>query len=266
MLIYTRMLMIKIHKQTAALQSSQSAMRSERAFHSNKLQLDDKIACNDFVTLHRVEAHVNKQQILGTKLVVSGQEELLPKTLSVYLSQRFDPIGLKVHRWERLSLREWSADLRVGPVVVRCWSDKGKAVYRTLSRRQGMCLFSTFKDHRFLRRRITFMISGIVRAPKISITCNMTVCGILQITSPACSACQKGDWLLLRKLLEKGKVRISDSTGYGDTLLHVCPLSRIFVCRCRPQEQIAARSNHCDLVSGLLQEGARVDAENDFGE
>ena len=162
--------------------------------------------------------------MLGTKFAVSKQETLLPKALGAYLSQQFDPVGLQVQHWGTIRLREWSADLRVGPAVVRCWSEKGKAVYKAVSWKKGICFSSTFREHRIFSRRITVMISGIVRAPKLSVTCHLSMCSMLQIMGPAYMACQKGDWPLLRRLLENGNVKISDTTGYGDTLLHVCSL------------------------------------------
>ena len=223
---------MRIHSQTAEPQPSLPAIYPELAVHSNEHSVASRDACDSFVTLRRIKSYANKQQMLGGRFAMSKQETPLPKALSVYLSQRLDPVGLKVQRWVTISLREWSADLRVGPAIVRCWSENGKAIYKTVSRRKGICLSSTVRAHCLFSRRITLMISGIVRVPKLCITCSLTVCGMLQITSPAYAACHKGDWRLLRKLLGNGKVKITDTTAYGDTLLHVCAFLSIRLSRC----------------------------------
>lgn len=217
---------MKIHDQNAALLSAPPppAICPERTIHYDKIQSDSENVCNDFAALHRIETHTNEQQMYDTKFVVSDRETRLPKALGIYLSQRFDPIGLRVWHWGERSFWKWSIDLRVGPAIVRCWSGKGRPVYKTVSWKEGICLFSTLRDHRLFSKRMTLMISGIVRAPKISITCNITICGMLQVAGPAYLACKRGDWPLLRKMLGNGEVKISDSTGYGETLLHVCLL------------------------------------------
>lgn len=230
-LTYTRELMIRIHNQTAAPQPSSPVPCPERVFYTKQLQLDYKDSNNHFLPSHGVEAHTNKQQIFGTKCVVSDGETLLPAALRAYLSQRVDAVGLKVQHWAIVSPRKWSADLRVGPAVVIRWSEKGKPIYKTVPWRKGICLSSTFRDQQWFSKRLTLTVFGIIQAPKVNITWNLTFRSIFQITNPAYSACLKGDWELLRTLLKNGKVGISDSTGYGDTLLHVCPLPSIFIRR-----------------------------------
>lgn len=216
--------MIRIHNQTTPLHSSLPTICPECAISSRELQLDGRDTCNNFAASRRPEVYTDIQHIFGTKLSVSVQETSLPKALGIHLSQTSDPTGLKVKRWGIISVRAWSVDLRIGPAIVRYWSATGKPVYKTTSWKQGICLSSNLKDYRLFSRRITLTIFGIVRAPKISITCNLSICGMLRVNNPAYLACQKGDWLLLRNLLQNGKVKITDSTGFGDTLLHVCPL------------------------------------------
>ena len=213
---------MRLFNRKTNLKSPPPAVCQEPTGHCNDLKLGSEILASSYIILPDVESHNNKQPVLGDEFAISKQETIIPRALNLYLSQTFDPVGLNVRHWGTIALCQLSADFRVGSAVVRTWSEKGKAKYKTLSCRKGLYLSSVFREHRLFSRRITLVICGIIRAPKLSITCNLTICGMLQISSPAYIACQRGDWPLLRRLLQNGKVNISDTTGYGDTLLHVC--------------------------------------------
>ena len=222
LLIHNRELLVRLLNQKTNLKSPPPATCPEPTGHSDYLKLGSEILGNSSIILPRVKSRNNKQPVLGDGFAVSKQEMIIPRALNLYLSQTFDPVGLKVHHWGTIAFCQLSADVRVGSAVVRTWSEEGKATYKALSCRKGLYLSSVFREHRLFSTRITLVICAIIRAPKLSITCNLAICGMLQISSPAYMACQKGDWPLLRRLLENGNVKISDTTGYGDTLLHVC--------------------------------------------
>jgi len=229
-LTQTRDLMMRIHNQIAAPQPSLPPY-PEGVSHTEKLQLNHSNAYDRLVPSTLVQIDANEQRVLGTQCTGSDGEIILPKTLRAFLSQRMDAVGLKVQRWALVGLQELSADLRVGPAVVVSWSEKGKPIYKTLPWKKGIGVSSTLRDYRWFSKRLTITIFGIVQAPKVNITWNLSFRSMLDVTNPAYLACQKGDWALLRTLLKNGKVGISDSTGYGDTLLHVCTPPFIFNCR-----------------------------------
>ncbi|KAF2491646.1 ankryin repeat S-palmitoyl transferase, partial [Lophium mytilinum] len=104
---------------------------------------------------------------------------------------------------------------------------------------------------RVVPRQVSFSIFGLyesLRPFRFKIQWDISNSAFLPYDSSAYLACEKGDWLLLRQLLAARKVGISDTTVYGDTLLH-----------------IAARANHYDMVKELVRAGVPVNAENDFG-
>lgn len=221
--------MVKIcHRMMMTPQTSPPDVGPEGGVISNKIHCNSLNECNGLLLLNQMDLQQKEPQISQVRSSLSEQETLLPKTLQAYLSQKADPTGFKVQHRSTVGTKSWSADLRFGAAVVRSWSEKGKAVYETLSSRKGMGFTIILRDHRLFSRRIRLTVFGALGTPGLSINCNMTFGGMLQVTSLAYSACEKGDTLLLRKLLQSGKVHISDSTGYGDTLLHVGPLQFLF--------------------------------------
>ncbi|KAH6642480.1 hypothetical protein C7974DRAFT_409034 [Boeremia exigua] len=173
----------------------------------------------------------------------------LSKSLIAHLSQLSEPIGLRIRSWVMLNLKLCSADIRIGPAVIRTWSGQGKAVLESASWRKGFYAVSTIQTKHLGKRRVCFTFSCFFKGSALCLNSKIDMHGMLWPTHPAYIACEQGNWNALRKLLEFKRVSLRDTSGLGDTLLH-----------------IAARCNHVEVLEGLLAEGSAVDAENDFGE
>jgi hypothetical protein len=231
------------------------------------------IAAHEFQQVSAMRAHPNVTnapsgllQHLSATVSTVPSNTTIPPALRALLAQKADCVGHRVHRWYAFRTKVWLLDVRTGPAVVRTWTDEGKSVYKAVAWQKGMYLSSTFRTQLMSSKRMTFVLSYLLDGSKLSFNFNLMLRGLLQAKSPAYAACQKGDWLQLRRLLQDKHVGISDTTGYGDTLLHVRIHVRLRTSLKLTLHQIAARHNHTDLVAALLQSGAKVDVQNDFGE
>ena len=153
------------------------------------------------------------------------EENLRSVRLCRYLSSYIDPIDLKVyycHEYEGDIVRIWA---RGGRVIVREWSLKGREIFRLLPIQEGFCFSFTFQLAAIIHKRISIVIFGF-RQPlnwtTFTARYNLTVSSLILFDSAAYAAAQQGNWIILRQLLEKGNLRLSDKTENGDTLLHVC--------------------------------------------
>ena len=203
--------------------------------------------------------------IPGGNIVMPMQSGSFPKSFLVQNTNRVEPAGANVLRWITIFSSLWSLHLQFGSAMTKTSSEQGKSIYKTLSWMEGICFVSTFQLHRLLPRRFTLVLTGIAQLPTMAFSCNMSIKCILDTSDIPYRACLKGDWPLLRELIRSKKVGLTDCTPYGSTLLHVSVLLALNI-QILTFIQIAARSNHYAMVVGLLQEGAFVDVENDFGE
>ncbi|KAF2808391.1 ankyrin [Mytilinidion resinicola] len=192
-----------------------------------------------------------KQQFTASKIATTS-ETALPKRLSIYLSSISEPVGFRVQRWRTFGGGLLSADLRTGPVIVRCWSENGQDIYKLLPSREAFCFSFQIRLVQIVPSKVLISISALYKASfpfRTRFQWDLSISAMLHTDSCAYLASKRGDWLLLRQLLADGKVRISDTTAHGDTLLH-----------------IAAQSNHYELATELLSAGADVNVANDFGQ
>lgn len=141
--------------------------------------------------------------------------------LRALLVQKVECVGHRVQHCYALRTKICLLDIRAGPNIVRRWSDDGKSVHKAVPWKKGMCISSTLRTQLLFSKRMTLALSYLLDGPKLNFNCSLIFHGLLQAASPAYAACQKGDWLQLRSLLQEKRVSITDSTGYGDTLLHV---------------------------------------------
>jgi hypothetical protein len=152
---------------------------------------------------------------------VPTQEARPPSFLNAHLSNCVESAGLNVLCWTTAYSRMWSADLRCGLTVVRTWNKQGRHAYKTLSWKKGLCFVITLRLHRFVPGRFTLAIASITRIPTLEITCNVTVNRLLDMEGAPYAACSKGNWPLLKSLIQDKKVGLRDATAYGSTMLHV---------------------------------------------
>lgn len=197
---------------------------------------------------------------------VLGSSQSLSPALQAYLVRTRDVVGLRVQHWYIYASRGVSADIRAGPAIVKSWSNAGKPIHSTVSWKDGTCIVLTMQTQWPLIKRINIVVSVIFKEPKLSFNCGLAMHSVLQTSHPAYVACAKGDWPTLRRLLEAQEANISDTTGFGDSLLHVCTTLNVLNTIVLILQQLAAHNRHYDVMVGLLQAGAEVDATNDFGE
>jgi len=152
----------------------------------------------------------------------TGLDNLYQNKVDVYLARQSEPVGLRAWHWSIIDLGECSADLKLGPTIIRTWSKQGGLVYKTVEWNRGMSLASTLRLHRIVRRRIRLLLSTTLKAYSFSFTYNITMNGLLDTRGPAYAACRNGDWELLRSLIQRKKLGMMDTTAFGSTLLHVC--------------------------------------------
>lgn len=215
-----RSLLVKIQKQTADSRPPLSIMQpkhtapteyygtvSEAVYGNSSMQPQAKYAYTD---------RPAKQP-----LATITRELRLPKSLSAYLYNRIEPAGYRTKCSLTAYYPQWSVNLRFGPTIIRSWTRDGKAVYKTLCWKEGLCFNLTVCLHKISPRRFTFAVSSVVNVSSINMDCNLTVHRILDVHSTPYIACSNGDWKLLRELIRNKKVGISDTTAYGSTLLHV---------------------------------------------
>jgi hypothetical protein len=150
---------------------------------------------------------------------------VLPARVRTQLARSVKLVGASVQHWYINNTKAWMPDVRTGPAIIRVWTDDGKTSYTTVSAKKGMCIASTMRGQQIFSKRMTFMLSYLLDGAKLSISCSFAAYGMLQVSAPAYQACERGDWPMLRNQLENKHIGISDTTGYGDTLLHVRALS-----------------------------------------
>jgi hypothetical protein len=143
------------------------------------------------------------------------------KSFEKFLTQTIDTVGLSIQHWYTSVSKGWSADIRVGPAQMKRWSMEGKSNYETVPWKQGLSVCSTVRTHRLFTQRVTIMMSCLIESSRLRLRRDVAAFGLLETSSPAYMAYEKGDWLTLRKLLQDKHVSINNTTGYGDTLLHV---------------------------------------------
>ncbi|OAL49194.1 ankyrin [Pyrenochaeta sp. DS3sAY3a] len=64
----------------------------------------------------------------------------ISKSLIAHLGQLSEPIGLRIRSWIILNLQLCSIDVRIGPALIRTWSDQGKAMFENASWRKGFAV------------------------------------------------------------------------------------------------------------------------------
>ncbi|KAF1841331.1 ankyrin [Cucurbitaria berberidis CBS 394.84] len=232
-------LLMKINEQVLQTRSTPSIVHPQQRQLENMLNTGGKC----------LDPQVGTHHLGGTTPFTLQRVAPLPSALRACLKRTRDPVGLRVQQWYTYTSKVFLVNCLVGPSVLRCWSEEGKSVYKTMSLKNSACLASTLHIRRFFPRRISLMIAYLLEGPKVSFTWSLAINGLLRPIHPAYLACKNGDWHMLRKMLEDKRVNIFDTTAYGTSLLH-----------------IAAQSGHDEIVTGLLHQGAKVDAENDFGE
>jgi hypothetical protein len=165
--------------------------------------------------------HKGCQKSSTTSILIPDQESAISPAFRAYLNQGREYAGLKVRYWYTYAGKVLWVDIRAGRPVLRSWSDKGRAVYRTVPWKDGACLVLAIQPRWLLSKRITLTMSYILEVPKMNLHCSLATCGILQESHPARVACVKGDWLALRKMIQDKQASISDATERGSSLLHV---------------------------------------------
>jgi hypothetical protein len=215
-----RSLLVKIQKQTENVHPSMPVIQPP---NSAPVGYSGSIAEVAHINLGTQPQVQYAYMELPAKLpfTTDSREKHLPKRLSAYLSARLEPAGYRMKRWLTAYHPQWSVDLRFGPTVTRSWTQEGRATYKTVCWKRGLCFNLTFRLHKTFPRRFTLVVASVVNVPSIDVSCNLAMHCILDTRSNPYMACLKGDWNLLRELIEKNKVGISDTTAYGSTLLHV---------------------------------------------
>jgi hypothetical protein len=179
---------------------------------------DDSI---DDVRLMRAGANNEVPQLSYSTI----QSPLTDKRLSKFLSTVFEPYSLLPHYWSSLERALLRIDLRLGCIVARSWCKKRQALYtEVLSNREGYCMSSSIRLSRVIPGKLSVVVYAIYRSfnPfQVSLKWHIKASRVLEFDGIAYSSCVKGDWASLQRLFVHGKVGLSDSTVFGDTLLHV---------------------------------------------
>lgn len=222
-----RSLLMSIHRDTAELRARPSqticadAAIGFRNLEYAYLKDKDKDSLIDELGLCRTETKTKNPQL---PLPVS-QSSPISNRLSNFLSTVFEPYGLKAQHWSNFEQGLMKVDLRLGFVVARSWCEERRALYtEVLSKRAGYCISSSIRLRRLIPGNLSMAVFVTYRSYnpfQVSLKWHMKASRILEFDSLAYSACERGDWALLKRLFVQGKASLSDSTIFGDTVLHV---------------------------------------------
>lgn len=206
-----------------------------------------------------------------------------PRLLQLLHSQA-EPVVIRScasRRWEAFSAMAY---LWLGPVVVQRWNiEHQKPIFQAMRSSEGygiaLVLASTFG-------KVTVAICFLrkhqrLRGQSVSVQWNLSFARQVRKDAKIIHLARTGDISGMKRLFQKGRASPSDVTPDGTSLLHVglphCVIRLIyhqslptrlpfqFCLTCFPT-QIAAKTNHVEMVKFLIQEGADVNAPDEDGE
>jgi hypothetical protein len=153
-----------------------------------------------------------------------SQTSYAQKRQAAILSRMSEPVGMiLVHRYHR-DLAVVGFKLNGGRVILKRWSKTGEELKSTLPLSEGYSCSLVFMSPRMTRWSLVVSFS-VYRAPVWPSSWNSCWNFRFRRTIPRISSCHqaitRGDLRTLQHQLSSGELRLTDTTCYGWSLLHV---------------------------------------------
>jgi len=164
--------------------------------------------------------HEYKPSTIPTKSI----EPRLTKRLATFLSTLAEPVNLRLQSWYQFKLPGLALDFRSGQTIVKSWSQNGREMYSALSGSEGYSLSLIIQHDRFIPGRISITCFGIYKLwypSQLNFRFNLRIARVLPFDSPFFKVIHRGHADYLKQGLRTGKLRISDTSPLGDSLLYV---------------------------------------------